>query len=75
MARSGYHITVVVVLAMLSTNTQLGQNSLAGKQLCAEPDHESQHGKTAIPCFSEFNKTKASRRLSHGFSSELNGSR
>ena len=52
---------------MTSTETDLGQDSLAREQLGAKANHKSEHGKTAIPGLSKFNKTKASRRLCHVF--------
>jgi len=50
---------------MTSTETDLGQDSLAREQLGAKADHKTEHGKTAIPGLSKFNKTKACRRLCH----------
>ncbi|MFM2172288.1 MAG: hypothetical protein RLZZ54_215 [Cyanobacteriota bacterium] len=52
-------------LLAASAEADLGQDSLASEQLSAEADHETEHGEAAIPGFCEFNKTKASGRLSH----------
>jgi hypothetical protein len=45
--------------------TNLGQDALAGEQFSAEANYEAEHGQTAIPGFSKFNKTEAGCRLSH----------
>lgn len=51
-----------------SAQTQLAQNALAREQLGAKSDHETQHGETSIPSFSESDKTEASGGFSHGCS-------
>lgn len=48
-----------------SAQTQLAQNSLTGEELGAKSDHETEHGETTIPGFSESDKTEAGGGFSH----------
>jgi hypothetical protein len=50
---------------MDSAQTQLAQDSLAGEELGAKSDHETEHGETTIPGFSESYKTEAGSGFSH----------
>jgi len=50
-----------------SAQTDLAQDALAGEHFGGEADHETEHGQTAIPGFSEGNKTEAGGGgVSHG---------
>ena len=42
----------------ISTETNLGKNSLTGEKLGTEPDHEAHHGQTAVPLLGEGRETK-----------------
>ena len=50
---------------MNSAQTQLAQDSLAGEQLGAKSDHETEHGETPVPGFSESDKTETRSGFSH----------
>ena len=50
-----------------SAETDLAENALAGEQLGGQADHKAEHGKAAIPGFSEGNETETgSGGVSHG---------
>ena len=53
---------------MDSAQTQLAQDSLTGEELGTKSDHETEHGETTIPGFSESNKAKTGSGISHGCS-------
>ena len=42
-----------------SAEADLGQDALAGEQLGAKTDHETEHGQTAVPGFSEVDEAEA----------------
>ncbi len=50
---------------MDSAQTQLAQDSLTGEELGTKSDHETEHGETTIPGFSESDKTEAGGGVSH----------
>ena len=50
---------------MDSAQTKLAQDSLTGEELGTKSDHETEHGETTIPGFSECNKTEAGGGFSH----------
>jgi len=48
-----------------SAQTQLAQDSLTGEELGTKSDHETEHGETSIPGFSESDKTETGGGFSH----------
>ena len=49
------------------SETELAEDSLAGEQFGAQADHETEHGKAAIPGFSEVDEAEAAFcGVSHG---------
>ena len=48
-----------------SAQTKLAQDSLTGKELGTKSDHETEHGETTIPGFSESDKAKTGSGFSH----------
>jgi hypothetical protein len=50
---------------MDSAQTQLAQDSLTGEEFGTKSDHETEHGETTIPGFSESDKTEAGSGFSH----------
>jgi len=55
-----------VVGAHGSTEADLTEDALAGQQLGTKPDYKAEHGKAAIPSFSESDETEAWSSFSHG---------
>ncbi len=49
-----------------SAEADLTEDSLAGEQLGAQADHETEHGQTTIPGFGEGHETEAGGGFSHG---------
>ena len=50
-----------------SAEADLGQDALAGEQFGAKADHETEHGQTAIPGFSQVDEAEAGLRgVRHG---------
>ena len=50
----------------LSTQTDLGEDALAGEEFGGKTDHEAEHGKAAVPGFGEADEAEARGVVSHG---------
>ena len=69
---TGRPVRLLYAMVKRSAEADLGQDALAGEQLCAEADDETEHGETAIPGLSEVDETEAGLSVvGHGWENRL----
>jgi hypothetical protein len=55
---SSFEVIILCTRFLVSTETDLGQNSLASQQFCTKADYEAHHCKPSVPLLSKGGEAK-----------------